>query len=166
MKENLIGFFDSDFVGELNDRKSTSEFVFLMGSGVVLWSAKKQQIVILSSTKAEFIVVATCSCQAIWLRRLLEVLQSRQQGSTIIFFDNISAIKISKSPILHGKKSKHIDMRFHFLHDFCNNGTIELKFCRSQDQMANIMTKPLKQVVFVKLRRILGYALQWKLFKS
>lgn len=66
MKENLIGFFDSDFVGDLNDRKSTSEFVFLMGSGVVLWSSKKQQIVILSSTKAEFIVVATCSCQAIW----------------------------------------------------------------------------------------------------
>lgn len=146
--EKLIEFSNSDFAGDLNDRKSTFGFVFLMGSGAVSWISKKQHIVILSSTEAEFIAAATCSFQAIWLRKLLETLHIQQQGSTTIFCDNVSTIKLSKSLTLHGR-SKHIDVRFNFLRDLCNNGTIDLKFCRNQDQVADIMRKPLKHAVFV-----------------
>lgn len=155
VKENLFGFCDSNYAGDVDDRKSTSGFVFIMSSGAISWSSKKQQIVTLSTTEAEFISAATCSCQVIWLRRLLEMLQCQQQGPTKVFCDNVSAIKISKNHVLHGR-SKHIDVRYHFLRDLCNDGTVDLLFCRSEDQVADIMTKPLKQAAFVKLRGLLG----------
>lgn len=152
---SLIGFSDSDYAGDLDDRKSTSGFVFMMGSGAVSWSSKKQQIVTLSTTEAEFVAAASSSCQAIWLQRLLEVLHNQQQGPTLIHCDNVSAIKLSKNPVMHGK-SKHIDVRYHFLRDLCKDGIIDLVFCKSEEQTADILTKPLKPAVFVKLRSQLG----------
>jgi hypothetical protein len=79
----------------------------------------------------------------------------KQEGSTIINCDNSSSIKLSKNPILHGR-CKHIDVRFHFLRDLSKEGTIELKFCKSQDQLADIMTKALKLDTFYKLREGIG----------
>ncbi|KAL5560316.1 hypothetical protein UlMin_036527 [Ulmus minor] len=87
-ESSLIGFSDSDYAGDIEDRKSTSGFVFMISSGAVSWSSKKQQIVTLSTTEAEFVAAASSSCQAIWLRRLLETLQSQQQGPTTIHCDN------------------------------------------------------------------------------
>ncbi|TXG51246.1 hypothetical protein EZV62_023770 [Acer yangbiense] len=124
-------------------------------SRAVSWSSKKQQIVTLSTTEAEFVAATSCSCQAIWLRRLLEALHYRQQGPTLIYCDNVSAIKLSRNLVLHGR-SKHIDVRYHFLRDLCKDGTIDLIFCRSEDQVADILTKPLKFPMFVKLRQMLG----------
>lgn len=73
----------------------------------------------------------------------------------MIFCDNSSAIKLYKNPVLHGR-SKHIDIRFHFLRDLTRDGVIELVHCRSKDQIADIMTKPLKLEEFLKLRDLLG----------
>ncbi|BBN68061.1 transposable element gene, partial [Prunus dulcis] len=70
----LVGFSDSDYAGDLEDRKSTSGHVFMLSSGAVSWSSKKQQVVTLSTTEAEFIAAASCACQAVWLRRILEEL--------------------------------------------------------------------------------------------
>ena len=72
-----------------------------------------------------------------------------------VYCDNVSAIKLSRNPVLHGR-SKHIDVRFHFLRDLCKNGVIELVFCKSEDQTADLLTNPLKPPVFMKLRRMLG----------
>ncbi|KAB2610785.1 hypothetical protein D8674_018817 [Pyrus ussuriensis x Pyrus communis] len=126
-----------------------------MSSGAVSWSSKKQQIVTLSTTEAEFVAAASCSCQAIWLRRMLGVLGYQQQDSTLIYCDNVSAIKLSRNPVMHGR-SKHIDVRYHFLRDLCKEGVIELHYCKSEDQVADLMTKPLKQPAFEKLRSMLG----------
>ncbi|CAL5372261.1 unnamed protein product [Camellia sinensis] len=142
-------------ISDIDDRKSTSGNEFLMSSGSISWSSKKQQIVTLSTTEAEFVAAASCSCQAIWLRKMLEVLGHQQQGPTTISCDNVSAIKLSRNPVMHGR-SKHIDVRYHFLRDLCKDGVIELEFCKSGDQAADILTKPLKQPVFEKLRSILG----------
>ncbi|RVW64469.1 Retrovirus-related Pol polyprotein from transposon RE2 [Vitis vinifera] len=146
---------DSDYAGDLDDRKSTSRAVFMLNSRAITWSSKKQQIVTLSTTEAEFVAAASSSCQAIWLRRLLEVLYNQQQGPTVIYCDNLSTIKLSKNLVLHGR-SKHIDVRYHFLHDLCKDGVIDLVFCKSEDQIADILTKPLKPAVFMKLRSMLG----------
>lgn len=154
-KSSFLGFTDSDYAGDIDDRKSTSGNVFLMSSGAISWSSKKQQIVTLSTTEAEFVAAASCSCQAIWLRRMLEVLGNQQQDSTTIYCDNVSAIRLSRNPVMHGR-SKHIDVRYHFLRDLCKDGVIELQFCKSEDQVADLMTKPLKQPVFEKLRSVLG----------
>ncbi|XP_015163075.1 uncharacterized mitochondrial protein AtMg00810-like [Solanum tuberosum] len=74
-KADLVGFTDSDFAGDLDDRKSTSGYVFMMGSGAISWSLRKQSIVTLSTTEAEFVAAATCACQAIWMRKVLGEIQ-------------------------------------------------------------------------------------------
>lgn len=77
-----------------------------------------------------------------------------QQGETTIYCHNVLAIKISNNPILHGK-SKHIDGRYHFLRNLCNDGTIDLVSCKSENQVVDILTKPLKLATFEMLRRML-----------
>ena len=80
---------------------------------------KKEPIVSLYSTEAKFIIAASCACHAIWLKRVLGKLAQNQGKTTIIRCDSSSAIKLSKNPVMHGR-SKHIDVRFHFLRDLTN----------------------------------------------
>ena len=152
---DLMGFTDSDYARDQDDRKSTSGYVFMLGTGVVSWSSKKQPIVTLSTTEAEFVAAASCACQAIWLRRILEEIQFKQQGETSIYCDNSSTIKLSRNLVLHGR-SKHIDVKYHFLRDLAKDEVINLIFCRSEDQVVDIFTKPLKTPLFHKLRELLG----------
>lgn len=153
--EELIAFTDSDYAGDLEDRKSTSGYVFLMSGGAVSWSSRKQPIVTLSTTEAEFVAAAACACQAVWIRRILKKLGHSQEGCTTVMCDNSSTIKLSKNPVMHGR-SKHIDVRFHFLRDLTKDGVVELVHCGTQDQVADLMTKPLKLDAFQKLRKQLG----------
>ena len=152
--DGLIAYSDSDYAGDLDDRRSTSGYVFMMSSGAVAWSSKKQAIVTLSTIEAEFISAAACACQAIWMQRVLKQLRWNQE-SCVIYCDNSSTIKLSKNPVMHGR-SKHIVVRYHFLRDLSKDGDIELKYCSSQEQVADIMTKPLKLDTFVNLRNQLG----------
>lgn len=108
-----------------------------------------------STTKAEFVAAASCVCQGIWMRRLLEALGHSQDKSTTVYCDNNSTIKLSKNPVLHGR-SKHIDVRFHFLRDLTSDGIVELVHCTTEKQVADIMTKALKLEAFEKLRKQLG----------
>ena len=105
--------------------------------------------------EVEFIVAASCACQGIWLRRVLEEVKYSQQGPIMLFCDNNLAIKLSKNSVLHGK-SKHIDTRFHFLLDLTKDGTVQLVYCKSEEQIADILTKPLKAETFLKLIALLG----------
>ncbi|KAL0537452.1 hypothetical protein IC582_026430 [Cucumis melo] len=149
-KLNLVGFSDSDYAGDLNDRKSISGYVFMLGSEAISWSSKKQPIVTLSTTEAELVVATSCACQAIWLRNILENLNYKQEEASIIHYDNTSTIKLSRNPVLH-ERSKHIDIRYHYLRDFINDGIINLSYCKSEDQVTDILTKPLKLATFLKL---------------
>ncbi|KAK2451463.1 putative mitochondrial protein [Trifolium repens] len=151
----LEGWSDSDYAGDYDDRKSTSGYVFTMNGVAVSWCSKKQPIVTLSTTEAEFVSAASCACQCIWLRNVLKHIHVKQVGCTFINCDNSSSIKLSKNPILHGR-CKHIDVRYYFLRDLCKDGVIELKYCKSQDQLADIMTKALKIESFCTLREGMG----------
>jgi hypothetical protein len=111
-------------------------------------------VVTLSTTEAEFIAAASCACQGIWMRRILEKLGHTQLGSMTVYCNNSSIIKLSKNSVIHGR-SKHIDVRFHFLRDLTKDGTLELAHCNSHNQIADIMTKPLKFEAFEKLRGLL-----------
>jgi hypothetical protein len=139
----LEGWSDSDYAGDLDDRKITYGYVYRLGSGAISWSSKKQAIVTLSTTEAEFVAASSCACQGIWLRKILHHLCQTQRSCTKIYCDNSSSIKLSKNPILHGR-CKYIDVRFHFLRDLTKDGTIELVHCTLDNQMADIFTKPLK----------------------
>jgi len=128
----LIAYLDSDFAGDIDDRKSTTGCVFIISSRAVSWSSKKQHVVSLSTTEAEYIVVASCACQCVWLRRVLEQLGYEQKECTTILCDNSASIKLSKNPVLHGR-SKHIDIRFHFLRELVKENVVNLSYCKTQD---------------------------------
>ena len=132
-----------------------SGYVFLLNSGAISWLSKKQPIVTLSTTEAEFVAAAACACQAIWMRRVLKKLSHEQKGCTTIMCDNSSTIKLSRNQVMHGR-SKHIDVRFHFLRDLTKDGVVELIHCGTQEQVADLMTKPLKLEAFQKLRMMMG----------
>ncbi|CAL2245782.1 unnamed protein product [Prunus armeniaca] len=151
----LMGFSDSDYAGDLNDRKSTSGYVFLLSSATVAWSSRKQPVVTLSTTEAEFIAAASCACQAVWLRRILEELDFIQEKPAVIICDNSSTIKLSKNPVMHGR-SKHIDVRFHFLRYLARDEVIKLEHCPSNMQVADILIKPLKLEAYIRMREALG----------
>ncbi|KAG6383222.1 hypothetical protein SASPL_157029 [Salvia splendens] len=121
----------------------------------VAWSSRKQPIVTLSTTEAEFVAAAACSCQAVWMKRILKELGYEGSEETTIFCDNSSTIKLSKNPVMHGR-SKHIDVRFHFLRELAREGVVQLKHCGTQEQMADVLTKPLKLESFQRLRDQLG----------
>jgi len=151
----LVGFVDSDYAGDVDDRKSTSGYVFMLGGGAIAWASKKQPIVTLSTTEAEFVSASYGACQAVWLRNVLEEIGCRQEGGTLVFCDNSSTIKLSKNPVLHGR-SKHIHVRYHFLRELVKEGTIRLDYCTTTDQVADIMTKAVKREVFEELRERMG----------
>lgn len=139
----LMAFTDSDYAGDVDDRRSTSGFVFLMASGAVSWASKKQPVVALSTTKAEYIAASLCSCQCVWLRRVLEMIGCGEGFATVINCDNSSTIQLSKHPVFHGK-SKHIEVRFHNLRELVSEGIVKLEYCSTENQVADIFTKPLK----------------------
>nr|GEX54536.1 hypothetical protein [Tanacetum cinerariifolium] len=121
----------------------------------VTWSSKKQSIVALSSTEAEYVAAAACACQVVWIRGILEELGIKQEEGTVIKCDNTSTIKLSKNPVFHGR-CKHIGVKYHFLRDLVGKGTVELKHVGTKEQVADIFTKPLHRDMFIKLRKELG----------
>nr|KYP40551.1 Retrovirus-related Pol polyprotein from transposon TNT 1-94 [Cajanus cajan] len=126
----------------------------MMGIATTSWASKKQPVVSLSTTEVEYIAAASCACQCIWLRRILEHLGLEEQKATKILCDKKSTIQLSKNPILHGR-SKHIAVRFHFLRDLVNDHVVQLKYCNNE-QVADVMTKSVKLDEFEKFRHMLG----------
>jgi hypothetical protein len=108
---HLSGYTDSDFAGSLDDRKRTSGHVFHLGTNLISWASKKQTIVSISSTEAEYVAATSASCQAVWLRRILKDMSHTKNDPTPIFCDNTSAIALSKNHVFHNKR-KYIDTLF------------------------------------------------------
>ncbi|KAL4362176.1 hypothetical protein GQ457_04G021850 [Hibiscus cannabinus] len=151
----LTGYSDSDWAGSLDDMKSTSEYVFNLGSGAICWSSKKQQVVAQSSAEAEYIVAAAAANQAIWLRNLLYDLGFKQESATVLLYDNKSAIAIAENPVQHGR-TKHINVKFHAIREAEKNSLIKMEFCSSEMQVADLMTKALSRNRMLFLKHELG----------
>ncbi|KAL9235697.1 hypothetical protein vseg_010436 [Gypsophila vaccaria] len=140
----LVGYSDSDHVGSIDDRKSTSGHVFGLGLGAIAWSSKKQETVALSSFEAEYVAVSSAARQALWLLKLVGDFHISQNEGTVIYCDNRSAIAMAKNPAFHGR-TKHIDIQYHFIRKLVADEKIVLKFCGTNEQIADIFTKSLPQ---------------------
>eukprot|EP00253_Pinus_taeda_P021151 PITA_21151 len=97
----LVGFTDSDWPGDPDDRKSTASYVFTLGSGPITWACKKQAAISLSSAEAEYRGAVEASKEALWLRQILSELGFEQQHPTTLWCDNQSAIQLCKDPVQH-----------------------------------------------------------------
>jgi len=112
---------------------------------------KKQTVVALSYTEAEYIALCAAGCQALWLRWMLKELKYSQEKETVLYCDNNSAIALSKNPVFHGR-SKHIRIKYHYIRHLIKEGEVVVKHCKTQNQIADIFTKALKAETFVKLK--------------
>jgi hypothetical protein len=141
--------------GDVDDRKSTTGTLFSFGDSPVAWQSQKQKVVALSSCEAEYVAATTAACQAMWLRRLLDDITSKQSGATTIFIDNKSAIQLCKNPVFHDR-SKHIEVRYHYIRHCIDDGKINVEHISTSEQLADILTKPLARVRFQELRTRIG----------
>ncbi|CAL8999958.1 unnamed protein product [Prunus brigantina] len=148
---NLVGYSDVDWAGCSDDRKSTSEGVFYVGNNLVAWHSKKQNSVSLSTAEAEYVAAESCCTQLLWMRQMLED-YGLTQSCFLIYCDNMSAIDISKNPVQHSR-TKHIDIRHHFIRDRVEDKILSLEFVPFEKQLADILTKALDFQKHVSLRQ-------------
>ena len=152
--DSPLGYADASYAEE-SDRKSRSAYVFMFCGAAILWYSKKQSVVALSSTEAEYYALGECVKEALWLRNLLEELSIRIDGPTKIMEDNQSTIAIANNPI-HHQRVKHLDVKSHFLRDHITKGDVELVYCPTEVQIADLLTKALPASQHWKLVSLVG----------
>eukprot|EP00253_Pinus_taeda_P034813 PITA_34813 len=151
----LHRYIDADWADNVVDRKSSSGCCFSLGSASISWMSRKQKSVALSTVKAEYIAASMASCEAVWLRKLFSELFRFTLDTTVILCDNQSGILLSENPVFHDC-SKHIDIRYHYIRDMVQRGAIRLQHIGIDEEVANILTKPLGKVKFSTFRERLG----------
>jgi hypothetical protein len=153
----LLGYSDADWGGDKDTRRSTTGYVFVLAGGAVSWCSRLQPTVALSSAEAEYTAACAAVQEATHLRQLLQDLGFPQEEPTLIMEDNQGCIALSGNPVLH-KRTKHIDIKYHFIRERVASQEVALKYVATADQLADILTKPLLRVRLEKMRDIiLGY---------
>ncbi|GKE52540.1 hypothetical protein Tco_1487696 [Tanacetum coccineum] len=130
----LIAYSDADYAGYHDDRKSTSGGLQFLGDKLVSWSSKKQDCTAMSTVKAEYVSLLACCAQVIWMRTQLFDYGYRYTKIPM-YRDSKSAISISCNPVQHSH-TKHINIRYHFIKEHFEQGTIELYFVGKEYQVA------------------------------
>ena len=150
----LSGFSNFDYAGCKLDRKSISGTCHLLGSSLITWNSKKQACVALSTAEVEYIAAGHACAQSIWLKHQLMDYGVKLE-KVPLYYDNTSEINLTKIPIQHSK-TKHIEIQHNFIRDHIQKGDIEIMFVKTENQLADLFTKPLASDRFNKLRIELG----------
>lgn len=153
--ENKVEIFSDADWGEDEGRKSNSGYICKINDGTISWSCRKQQVVAASSMESEYIALAETCMEIAWLRKIAEGLDMDMPRSVIVKSDSqscISAIKNQK----FSNRTKHIDVKYHFTRDQVDKGIIQLEYCPTERNVADILTKPLGKVKINTLRKAAG----------
>jgi len=144
----LIGYTDSDWAHDIDDRRSVSAYIWQLGESTVAWSSKKQSTVAASSTEGEYMALSYGAKQGLWMRRfLIEIGLELEKRSTPLLVDNQSSIDLSKEARFHAR-TKHIDVQHHFIRERVADETFVVKHCPSKLNLADGLTKPLPREPF------------------
>ena len=154
-KLDLIGFCDSDWGGELDERRLTSGYVFTLGGGPIAWSSELQKLTALSSTEAEYIALTEAVTSCVWTRRILSSLGLNMDKPTTIFVDSQGAIALTKNPEFH-RRTKHIEIRYHRVRQERGLGRVDFAYVPSDDNLSDVMTKSLSGTRLERINRSLG----------
>jgi len=117
----------------------------------VSWLSKKQPMVSLSTSEAEYVALSIATQEAVWLRKLFDDLQTNLKDPTVVMEDNQRTIAMAKNPVSH-TRTKHIDIRYHYVHEAVQDGLISLLYCPTEEMIADLFTKPLSRERFETLR--------------
>jgi hypothetical protein len=153
-KRALVGYSDAD--GSMNeDRHAITGYAFMLDGGAVSWCSKKQEVVALSTAEAEYVAVSHGTKEALWLRSLIGQVFGHFTEPTTLHSDNQAAIALSEDHRYHAR-TKHIDIRFHFVRWVISEGHIKLVYCPTNDMVADTLTKALPSVKVKHFARELG----------
>jgi hypothetical protein len=156
---DLKGFVDSDFAGCEDSRKSTTGWVFTLAGGPISWSSQRQKTVATSTLDAEYIAGAEAAKEAVWIRNFINDLRipGLYVKSVPLYIDCNSALKLTHNPEFHSK-SKHIDVKHHFIREKVEEGEINTQRVNTKDNLADILTKALPRQTHEGLVNRLGMA--------
>jgi hypothetical protein len=152
---SLTAYCDADWGNDPDMRKSVCGYVFFLGNGAVSWNSKLLPTPALSATEAEYMTATHAAKESLWLRQLLDQLGFTQQQATVLRSDNQGAIALTKNPA-HHQRTKHIDIKHHFIRDLVEEGKLVLHWCPTEDMTADVLTKPLMRVKHAKHCSSLG----------
>jgi hypothetical protein len=153
-EKDLQGFVDADGASQ-DHRRAISGYVFMVDGGAVSWMSKKQEIVTLSTTEAEYVAATHAAKEAVWLRRLFGELFPPITNPTTLHGDNKSAIALATGGQYHAR-TKHIDIRYHFICYIIEAGSIKLVYCPTDQQTADTLTKALPSIKAKHFARAMG----------
>eukprot|EP00253_Pinus_taeda_P030977 PITA_30977 len=151
----LVGFTDFDWVGDPDDQKSTACYVFTVGFEPITWACKKQSVISLSLAEAKYCGAIEASKEALWLRQILSEFSFQRKLPITLWCDNQSAIQPCKDKFQH-QHGKHIELHMHFIIKLIHDHVLEVQYCSTDDQVADIFTKALTEAKFTKLRFMVG----------
>ena len=132
----LVGYVDAKWAGDARSRRSTTGYMFTFGGAAVSWNSRLQPIVATSSTEAEYIALSTAAQEAVALRRLFPALRIEQQQPTVLYEDNQGAIALSNNAGGDHRRTKHIDVRYHYVRELVDNKHINIMKISTEVQCA------------------------------
>ena len=141
----LHGYCDADFAGDLDTRKSTVGYVFMLGYSALSWCSKRQATVAVSTMEAEYMSAAHATREALWLKLLLSELTQIKVPVVHVAIDNQGALQLIRNPVI-SQRAKHIDVIYHFTREHVQKGNVCFHYVSTQDMVADVFTKSLSKV--------------------
>ena len=154
---HIIGYSDADWSSDLDERKSTSRYAFLLNNGAITWSSKKQPCIALLTMEVEYAACSVAVQEPVWLRRFFQNLEVDKDAldPITVHCDSMATLTYAKDSKYHGR-TKHIDIRYHYIRDIVAHNEVVLKHISTSLMIADPLTKPIRRDVFQAHVRSLG----------
>ena len=152
----ISGYCDTDYAGDISTAKSTLGWIFYIAGGPISWKSKLQSIIAQSTTEAEYIAINSATKEAVFIKQLMTELDIYNQAKFPVYTDNNGALALAKNPVFY-KRTKHIAVKYHYIRQLIEEGTIDLVYINTKDQKSDGLTKPLDKTKFKEFLVQLGF---------